>query len=174
MNNYGNSEFLGVQIKNDHDTKDIRFVSVLNEGIVSEATKSHDVDDYGFVVAKCSKPSTASAGEDNIKTITVDNPSALAVSCKMTSNKICGDYGVYNFNTKYKYITLAINDVPDDQGFVVRSYIKMKSGRVYYANYGDSFTGCAMSYGQLESLDRGENSVITANDWDSLNTFADE
>ncbi|MBQ7505444.1 MAG: leucine-rich repeat domain-containing protein [Ruminococcus sp.] len=169
---YGNIEFLGIQQKNDQGCG-IRFVGVINEGIVAEATRSHDVDDYGFVVAKCSKSSTSTTSEDNIKTITVGSSNALTLSCKNTSNQICGAYGVYNADTKYKYVTLAVNNVNPEQGLVARFYVKTKSGRVYYANYGTEHTGCVTDYNRIAAMSGGDNSVLIRDEWNSMSTFSD-
>ncbi|MBQ7504846.1 MAG: leucine-rich repeat domain-containing protein [Ruminococcus sp.] len=149
---YNNIELLGVQSKTS-STKDIRYVAVLNEGIVKEAnTVGGDIADYGFVVAKCSATTTAAATENNIKNVTKGTANTVFVSCKGTSNNLCGDYGVCDdSSTKYKYVTMTINDVDESQGFAVRFFVQTKSGRVYYANYNGDYTGCVTSYSGLTS-----------------------
>ncbi|MBQ7504844.1 MAG: leucine-rich repeat domain-containing protein [Ruminococcus sp.] len=149
---YNNIELLGVQSKTS-STKDIRYVAVLNEGLVKEAnTVGGDIADYGFVVAKCSATTTAAATENNIKNVTKGAANTVFVSCKGTSNNLCGDYGVCDdSSTKYKYVTMTINDVDESQGFAVRFYIQTKSGRVYYANYNTDYTGCVTNYSGLTS-----------------------
>ena len=169
---YFNSELLGVQVKAaSNNSKDIRFVAVINEGIVGDATAQHDIEDYGFVVAGCSNISTEAEGESNIQKVTVDSPDVKTLSCRKTSNNLCGDYGIYNKSTKYKYVTLAVNNVNPNQGFVVRFYIKTKSGRVYYSTYKTGYTGCAASYNRIATFREGENSVIFDDDWTDLSTF---
>ncbi len=162
---YGNIELLGIQLKRDDYRKDIRFVSVINEGIVSEATLLHDVADYGYVVAKTNKNTTGTVGEANIQKIALGAPNTIAFSCRNTSNKISADYGIYNVSTKYKYVTLAINGVDRAQGFVVRFYLKTMSGRVYYANYLTEYSGLATNFNQIYE---GENTVLFDEDWLSM------
>ena len=165
---FNNLELLGVQLKTDEGTNDMRFVAVLNEGIVSEATRSHDIEDYGFVLAKTSKNSTYSTGEENLQKIQLGAPNTISFSCKKTSNKISGDYGIYsNSNTKYKYITLGVKNVDSnpDQGLAVRFYVKTHSGRVYYAKYNVDYTGCAASYSLLFE---GENSTVFSSEWKEM------
>ncbi len=165
---FNNLELLGVQLKTDEGTNDMRFVAVLNEGIVAEATRTHDIDDYGFVVAKTSKNSTYSLGEDTISRITLGADRTMTLSCRKTSNRVSGDYGIYNeTNTKYKYITLGIKNVDSNpnQGIAVRFYVKTHSGRIYYANYNVDFTGCAASYSLLFE---GENSTMFREDLDAM------
>lgn len=171
---YCDMELLGAQLKKTDDRKDVRFVAVMNEGIVSEASVLHDVADYGFVVAKATSNSTATVGEDNIRSITLNAPNTVAFSCRNTSNKICGDYGIYNKPTKYKYVTLAINDVPADQSFVIRFYLKTKSGRVYYANYSTSYTGLVGSFTHIAAVSKGENTISFEDDWGDLTDFPDD
>ena len=56
--------------------------------------------------------------------------------------------------TEYKYVTLAVNDIPDNQGIVVRFYVEIDGAR-YYSSYtdenGNSFRGCCASYETLEN-----------------------
>lgn len=170
---YSNIEFLGTQLKTADTSKDIRFVSVINEGIVSEATIQHDIEDYGFVVAKCSKSKTVDAGETNIQRITIGAPNTQTFSCRRTSNKITGDYGVYNKATKYKYVTLAIDEVDPAQGFVVRFYIKTKSGRVYYSTYNTSYTGCVVNFNRIATIREGDDSVLFREEWEDIPIFSD-
>ena len=150
---YKNIELLGVQQKISSGTNNIRCIAVINEGIISDALdQDGTIADYGFVVAKCSSTTTASAGESNISTAEKGVSGTYFASCKGTSNNLCGDYGVCNdSSTKYKYVTMTISDVSASQGFVIRFCIVTKSGRVYYANYGDDYTGCVTNYSGLSS-----------------------
>ena len=85
--------------KTDEETDDIRYVAVINEGFVH----SEEIDDYGFVAAKCSAATTAAATEENIKLVQKGAPNTTSASCKETSNQLCGDFGSYNnSSTKYK------------------------------------------------------------------------
>ena len=174
QNSYGNIETLGTQLKRDDTRKDIRFVSVINEGLVREATIQHDVADYGFVLAKCSKKSTAAAGENNIQKVYIGAPGTTTYSCRNTSNLISDDYGYYNKSTKYKYVTIAINGVEPDQGFVVRFYLKTCSGRVYYSNYSTAYTGIVANFTRVATLREGENTMLFKDEWEAIDTFSDD
>nr|MCR5653821.1 leucine-rich repeat domain-containing protein [Ruminococcus sp.] len=174
MDVFNNLELLGVQLKTDEGTNDMRFVAVLNEGIVAEATRTHDIEDYGFVVAKTRRNSTYSVGENNIQKITLGAPSTMTLSCRKTSNKVSGNYGIYSTSdTKYKYITLGVKNVDRDpnQGLAVRFYVKTHSGRIYYANYINDFSGCAASYSLLFE---GDNSTLFRDERNEMALKEDE
>ena len=153
LDSYNIIELLGVQEKTDAGTNNMRFVAVINQGLVAQiSAQDGDITDYGFVIAKCSETSTSSASDD-IETVTKGAVNTTCCSCAGTSNNICGDYGIYDdTTTKYKYVTLAVNDVPDNQGFVVRFYVETSSGKTYYANYNSVYTGCATSYSNFAQL----------------------
>ncbi|MCR5652266.1 MAG: leucine-rich repeat domain-containing protein [Ruminococcus sp.] len=149
---FKNIELLGVQKKIDKGTHDMRFVAVVNEGIIKDADEHGDIADYGFVVAKTNYTSTSEATDNYVSKVTLGAKNTLSRSCMYTVNSYSGIYGRKDTNTKYKYMTLAVKDVPDDQGFVVRFYVKTKSGRVYYANHKNNCKGCVTSYSYLQSL----------------------
>ncbi|MCR5652340.1 MAG: leucine-rich repeat domain-containing protein [Ruminococcus sp.] len=168
MDVFNNLEMLGVQLKTDEGTNDMRFVAVLNEGIVAEATRNHDIEDYGFVIAKTSKNSTYATSEENIQKITLGAPNTMTLSCRKTSNKVSGNYGIYSTSdTKYKYITLGIKNVDKNptQGLAVRFYVKTHSGRTYYAKYNIDYTGCAASYSLLFE---GDNTATFKDEWKDM------
>ena len=147
-NSYQNFELLGVQRKIDRGSTDMRFVAVINDGIINDES----VADYGFVVAKTDYTTTAQATDRFISKVTLGAANTVKRSCKGTVNSFSGIYGRIDTATKYKYLTLAIENVPDNQGFVVRFYLKTKSGKVFYANYITDYTGCVTSYANLNSL----------------------
>lgn len=150
---FKNIELLGVQKKTDSGTNDMRFVAVVNRGIIKSALEAGgDVEDYGFVIARTNYTSTAGATENYIKKVTLNAAGTVTRSCMHTDNTYSGLYGSYKSDTMYKYVTLAVKDVPDDMGFVVRFYVKTSSGRVYYADYKSGYTGCVTSYSYLSSL----------------------
>ena len=151
QNSYKNIELLGVQKKIDKGTNDMRFVAVINEGLIKDADEDGNIVDYGFVAAKTDYTSTAGAKESFIKKVTLNASKTLSRSCLGTDNGYSGIYGKSDTNTKYKYITFVVKDVPANQGFVVRFYIKTKSGKVYYANYNKDYTGCVTSYAGLSA-----------------------
>ncbi|MBQ7505443.1 MAG: leucine-rich repeat domain-containing protein [Ruminococcus sp.] len=171
--NYSNIELLGAQQKVGSNGNDMRFIAVVNEGIIKDANDGGDIADYGFVVAKSDYKSSAQTDNSYISKVALGAPKTKSRSCFDTENSFSGNYGRKSTKTKYKYVTLAIEDVPDDQGFVVRFYIKTKSGKVYYANYNSGYTGCVASYSQVASIIEGENAVRYMDDWDSLTPFAD-
>lgn len=171
--NYGNIELLGVQQKVGSNGNDMRFIAVVNEGIIKDANEGGDIVDYGFVVAKSDYKSVAQTDNSYLSKVTLGAPKTKSRSCFDTENSFSGNYGRKSIKTKYKYVTLAIEDVPDDQGFVVRFYIKTKSGKVYYANYNSSYAGCITNYSQISAIVEGENAVRYMDDWDSLAPFAD-
>lgn len=149
---YNNIELLGVQKKTSEETNDMRFVAVINEGLIKDAAQGGDIADYGFVLAKTSYKNTAAAKEKFISKVKTGLSNTLTYSCKNTDNSFSGNYGKKAADTKYKYMTLVINNVPEDQGFVVRFFVKTKSGKVYYANYKSEYTGCVTSYANLSAL----------------------
>lgn len=168
---FRNIELLGVQKKADSNTNDMRFVAVVNEGIIRDANEGGDISDYGFVIAKTDYKSTVQAKEKYITKASLDAPATVKRSCMYTENSFSGKYGRKSTETKYKYLTLAIENVPNEQGFVVRFYIKTKSGKVYYASYKNDYTGCVTSYSMISSIDEGENAVRYPEDWESLTDF---
>ncbi len=150
QSDYNNFELLGVQKKTENNTTDMRFVAVINEGII-KSVGAGDIVDYGFVLAKAPYTSTAQATEGYISKITLDDPKTAKLSCVNTDNKYCGTYGIRSANTKYKYITMTVKKVLENQGFAVRFYIQTTSGKVYYANYNTEYTGCVTSYAGLST-----------------------
>lgn len=148
QNEYQNIELLGVQRKTDKGTNDMRFVAVINEGIL----KDDDIADYGFVAAKTDYTSTAGASENYIKKVKLGAANTVTRSCVNTDNTYSGSYGIKSADTKYKYVTLAVKDVPENQGFVARFYVETTNGKVYYANYKNGFSGCVTSFSNLQTL----------------------
>ena len=174
QDSYGNIELLGVQKKTDKGTNDIRFVAVINEGIINAATEyGSDVVDYGFIVAKSDYSSTMSATEDYISKIVLNAPDTVKLSCRYTDNTYSGQYGKVAANTKYKYVTLAVKEVTDSQNFVVRFYIRTKSGRVYYANYKNDYTGCVTGTTRMfaSTGPEGENFTLYEDAWNNSPFF---
>ena len=174
QNLYGNIELLGVQKKTDKDTNDMRFIAVVNDGIVNSSTEvGSDIADYGFVMAKVKSSSTATAGEEFISSVVLNAPNTTYRSCKFTNNTYSGQYGKITSNTKYKYVTLAVKNVSVRDNFVVRFYVRTRSGKVYYANYKTDYTGCVVSYNKLfsGSDSEGENSTLFEDAWNDIPFF---
>lgn len=146
---------LGVQKKTinsiEPTTNDMRFVSVAKTGLLSHA------DEYGYLIAKTSQ--SYDVARSKINQLTYNSSNVVKINCKRTSNQISGDYGVYEdfgvdkvYNTPYKYVTLALNKVPDGTTVMARFYIKT-GNNVYYADYynkdKDKFDGCASAWADL-------------------------
>ncbi len=137
---------LGVQKKPEMTQRNcIRFVSVVNTDILKDA------DEYGYLLAKTSRTgdSTYTDLRDKIDKIKYGGSNIYQKNIKGTNNQISGDYGLYNTNTPYKYITLGINDVPDDVVFIARFYVK-KGDKIQYADYYNSannrYDGCSIDW----------------------------
>lgn len=153
---YTKANLLGVQkketIKTDTAGTGMRFVAELSSEFVNK-----DNIDYGFEVVKTSKNNTSefntAGGFDIMQNLINENSGNIkSISCKNTSNNITGDtrYGDNDdMSTEYKYVTLAVNDIPDNQGIAVRFYVEIDGIR-YYSGYtdskGTSCRGCCASY----------------------------
>ena len=143
-NEFKNLQILGVQKKKNTEEHDIRFVTVINNEIIKDA------DDYGYIAV-------SAEGMENARSVaesfTLDKaPEKHIFSCKGTSNKISGDYGKSGADTKYKYVTYAVNDIGDNAAAVM-FYIKDQNGKVFYAPYtnsaGTTFNSCSADWNAL-------------------------
>lgn len=126
-NSFKNLQTLGVQVKKTSysTTRDIRFVAVINNEILKDA------DDYGFIAAGSANRETA---QNKISALTLDNAESYNIfSCYNSNNMISGDYGKYSADKKYKYVTLAVNNIRDNN-VAVKFYVK-KGSKTYYAAY---------------------------------------
>lgn len=137
---------LGVQKKPEMTQRNcIRFVSVVNTDILKDA------DEYGYLLAKTNRETATTYTDlrDKIKKIEYGGSNIYQKNIKGTDNQISGDYGLYDTNTPYKYITLGINDVPDDVVFIARFYVK-KGDKIQYADYYNSannrYDGCSIDW----------------------------
>ncbi len=136
-------DFLGVQLKSDKTKRDVRFITVVNSDILA----SDEVKDYGYIFTATSK--TQTEARDNIHKLTLANASHK-YSCLDTYNTFTEEYGNTDFgSTDYKYVTAAINDIPE--GFTIgsRFYVELKDGTVLYATYNpgnNSYDGCAINF----------------------------
>lgn len=158
-----NFEITGVQIKAD-ESNSIRFVSVINSSLLKAATE------YGYLVATTKKKTSDEAMTKGYE-LYYDNPKASKIICTDTDNKLSGAYGKHivdkeNPDTAYKYITLAIEDIPDaetDTIFIVRPYAKLAGTRdgedferIIYGDYlrttEETYNACAASYNQIIEL----------------------
>lgn len=142
-----NFQILGVQKRTTlSGGNGMRFVTVVNTDILKDA------DEYGYIAAKVAK-----ADDDSYKTVrgrinddrmSYNTEGIYKKNIKESNNIISGDYGKYNTDTAYKYVTLAINDVPESDVVAVRFYVK-KGNKVQYAKYikdGTEYNGCAADW----------------------------
>lgn len=97
---------------------------------------------------------SAVGGFEKMEEYKTDISKVMTVSCKNTSNTIVSEkYGNRDSSsTIYKYVTMAVNNIPDAQGIAVRFYV-VKNGVTYYAGYtnseGNRYRGCCASYQTL-------------------------
>ncbi|MEE3333141.1 MAG: hypothetical protein VZR54_02565 [Ruminococcus sp.] len=122
---------LGVQKKTEMTTRNcLRYVTVVNTNIL------RDADEYGYIIAKA--PRTSENDYKNLRSkinkVTYGAKNTYKENVKASSNEISGNYGIYGADTPYKYVTMGINDVPDDKVLVVRFYVK-KGDKFKYADY---------------------------------------
>ncbi len=140
---FKNLEILGVQKKADTTKNCIRFVAVVNNSVLKDAA------DYGYIAVGNADTDTARALVEGYTLETA--PSKHVFSCKNTSNSISGNYGKNNADTKYKYVTYAVNDIGSN-AVGVMFYVKDNSGKVFYAPYTNSsgtFNSCAANWSAL-------------------------
>ena len=141
-----NLQILGVQKKSETDTRDIRFVSVINNAIVQDA------EDYGYIAIGAGDMTTARSIVESDSYSLENAPSKNVFSCKGKSNRISGDYGKSDSDKDYKYVTLAVNNIRD-YAVAVRFYVKDKNGNVFYAPYinsaGNNYFSCSVNWAAL-------------------------
>ena len=135
-----NFELMGVQRKSDAENA-IRFVSVIDAKLIAAA------DDYGYIIGTTTKDRLTAM--QNAGNITLENVPHLAVSCKGTSNQIYNNYGEYDADTNYKYVTAAIENITDpSKTILARVYVKC-GDKTYYGDYittdKKTYEGCATS-----------------------------
>jgi alpha-amylase len=145
-NTFKNLQLLGVQKKNDTNKNSIRFVSVINSEIVKDAA------DYGYIVAGAGLVDTARTIVESYKT-SGEIPAKHMFSCRNSSNKISGNYGNKDADTKYKYVTFAVNNIGSN-AVAAMFYVKDTNGKMYYAPYtnssGTTYTSCAANWASLK------------------------
>lgn len=142
-NEFKNLEILGVQKKEDESKRDIRFVTVINNEVLKDA------EDYGYIAVGALDKETARTA---LESYLLDKaPANHIFSCKGTSNKISGEYGKSDVDTKYKYVTFVVNNIGDFSVGVI-FYVKNKDGKVYYAPYTNSsgtYKNCVTDWNAL-------------------------
>ena len=165
---YSNIQILGVQKKHDIENvvhngqednnpeKCLRFITVVNEGLV----RGNNIADYGYVVARVSDKQPSEVYGTNIFNLLhfQGGRGEKNLSCKGTMNSVVrepayGDAGTES--STYKYVTLAVNNIPDGNSVAARFYVKTKDGRTHYGNYkklstNETFPGIAASIEALQ------------------------
>ncbi len=157
---YKKASLLGVQKKEALQTASggtgLRFIAEMSSGYLESA------DDYGFEIVKTKKQNTKdfndSDGFTKMQTLLDSGSKNIkTVSCKGTTNTVANpEYGDKNAeSTTYKYVTMAVKNIPDEQGIAVRFYVELDGIRYYsrYTNADGTFIGCCSSYNTLLSLD---------------------
>ena len=149
---YRNLTVLGVQKKEAITTTDgqstgtdLRFVAVAKSELLENA------QDYGFMVATSAQ--SVWNTDKQIGALTAEAFPNSKYTCKDTDNTICGDYGLCSTDTDYKYVTLAVNGVDEDETIAARFYIKDSNGVYHYAKYTNgyckTYQGIAVKYSDL-------------------------
>jgi hypothetical protein len=124
-----NLNVLGVQIRQEYlKNKDMRFVVAANSDMLKDA------DEYGFIVGKSDEADVAVARGYASKAKYGEDENCATIDCTGTSNLISGDFGNYDADTPYKYVTLALENVPNDKTVVVRFFVK-KGDNIWYSRY---------------------------------------
>ena len=141
---YSGAKLLGVQKKKD-GTQSMRFISAVSSDILNAS----NVEDYGYVLTATTLDS--SVVKPNLGKLTAYNGNVY--SCKGLGNTISGKYGSDEEATNYKYITMAVNNIPEGRGIAARFFVKTKDGTYHYAKYTDKnnneFDGCVARFSEL-------------------------
>ena len=130
---YANIVTLGIQKKNNDS---IRFITAIN----SDLLKDNQIAEYGYLLGKYQ---AASIDDDTVHMIrgkmdliNYDTSGVYKTELKGTDNGLCSDYGTYSANTKYKYVTVAIEGIDDLTNIIfTRFYIKTSDNKIFYSDY---------------------------------------
>ena len=164
-----NFEICGVQLKSygsGSDNKALRFVSVIDQNLLNKA------QEYGYVLGFTNDDTVDNKFiNKNAYALVRNGAAGITVDCTGTDNTVCGDYGLHDSATGYKYITAVVKNIQDagDIGentkIIARPYIVLKSEcvglnnapSVIYGQYMDAETGeaycaCSGSYTQIAAL----------------------
>lgn len=139
LDEYLNMQMLGIQLKSKIATEGgddgIRFVTAVNSNLL----KGEKIEDYGYIVVKAKDGTSVDKIYENMDKLTYDKVGANnRFTCKGTSNTISGDFGKYDTNTDYKYVTLSLTNTSGSTDTIAaRFYIKTTDGEYHYADYID-------------------------------------
>ena len=140
---YKPAEILGIQAKATDNkamegTRSARIIAAVDKEIIDKAT------DYGFELIG-QNGNTKADLQSSIGTL--QDEKIVKMSCKGTSNKLSGDYGTPGTGKEYTYVTVAVDNVPEDATIGARFYYTNPDGsKTYYATYtsgsGATYDGC--------------------------------
>jgi hypothetical protein len=145
-----NFEICGVQIKKfseGNENKALRFVSVIDKNILDKAKS------YGYVIGKSDSADYQTLNRFAYSLVKGNDARGVTMECTGSDNTVFGDYGKHDTTTNYKYITAAVEDIPDndvDTTIIARPYVELKPE--YVANDAPS-----VIYGQYVDFSTGDN-----------------
>lgn len=117
------AQLLGLQKKKVG--KSVRFVAVINSEIAKDA------DEYGFLGAA---DYTVEDARTKVEGLTLETAKdAQKCFCKGTNNNVCNEYGEYDTDTSYKYVTFAVTNI-GDLAVAARFFIK-KGDKIYFCQF---------------------------------------
>jgi uncharacterized repeat protein (TIGR02543 family) len=150
-----NFEICGVQIKKfseGNENKALRFVSVVDKNILDKAKS------YGYVIGKSDSSDYQTLNRFAYSLVKGNDARGVTMECTGSDNTVFGDYGKHDTTTNYKYITAAVEDIPDSDvntTIIARPYVELKpeyvadgAPSVIYGQYVDFSTGdnyCSIS-----------------------------
>ncbi len=152
LDEYFNMQILGIQLKKSIETAGgedgIRFVTAVNTNLL----KGEKIEDYGYIVVKAKEGTSVAdiySKMDNLTYDKVANSPKNIFSCYGSDNTISGDFGKFDTDTDYKYVTLSLTGTQGSTDTVAaRFYVKTTDGKYYYADYvkgNDTFGGMAFN-----------------------------
>ena len=141
MDSYLNIQMLGIQKKSAIATEGgddgIRFVTAVNSNLL----KGSNIEDYGYIVVKAKEDTSVAdiySKMDNLTYDKVANSPKNIFSCYGSDNTISGDFGKFDTDTDYKYVTLSLTGTSGSNDTIAaRFYVKTTDGEYYYADYID-------------------------------------
>lgn len=164
-----NFEICGVQIKNvkrENGEKALRFVSVIDKNILDKA------EEYGYVIARDEQGLDRETRNRSAYALIKDGQLGKTVDCTGSDNDYFGDYGKFDTNTSYKYVTAVVNNIGEaaenevgvNTPVIARPYVVLKEEyrpangpSVIYGQYmdaatGEAFCACSGSFNYIEQL----------------------
>lgn len=159
-----NFEICGVQIKKfseGNENKALRFVSVIDKNILDKA------ESYGYVIGKSDSSDYQTLNRFAYSLVKGNDARGVTMECTGSDNTVFGDYGKHDTTTNYKYITAAVEDIPDgdvNTTIIARPYVELKpeyvadgAPSVIYGQYvdfstGDNYCSISTSYNHIYEM----------------------